>query len=153
NGGAAFGGPDQFYADWTPRLGLQWNHSLCPRANIAVGYEGIYHFVDQDANYIFFPMNSNDRVDNILFVNLTTAICGRFVAQPFYRFKYTRFTDVVGGREDYVHSFGVGLYAFITRQFSVRAFINYERRDSSSGFISDYEKLDFGGGANVTVRF
>lgn len=153
NGGARFGGPDEFYADWTPRIGLQWNQSLCPRAALTVGYEGIYHFVNQNSNYVFFPMNSNERVDNIGFVSLTTAICSRVVAQPYYRFKYAHFTDVLGGRDDYLHSFGLGLYAFITRQVTVRAFISYEIRDSSNAAISDYNKLDFGGGANVTVRF
>ena len=48
---------------------------------------------------------------------------------------------------------GYDEYAFITRQVTVRAFVSYEIRDSSNAAISDYNKLDFGGGANLTVRF
>jgi hypothetical protein len=142
---------DTFYAAWSPHWGVQCAFSLCPKAAAAMGYQGLYHFVDND-NAVF-PMNSTNRLDNILFANLSVAVCRYFVAQPYYRFKHTHFMDVFGGREDYLHSLGLGLYAFLTQRLSVRAFLNYDLRNSSNRYISDYRKLDLGGGANFTVRF
>ena len=74
------------------------------------------------------------------------------MVQPFYRFKYTHFTSG-RDRDDYLNSFGVAVHCFFTPQVSLRAFVSYDIKDSSNSATPDYDKLDTGGGVNLTVRF
>jgi len=143
---------EQFYQEYVPRWGLQRLFPLCESSVLAVGYAGDYRFTDEDVPF-FIPSDLNDRTDHSLFVNFTTAVCKHAVVQPYYRFKYTHFTDDLVDRDDYLHSFGIAVHCFLTRNISVRAFVNYEILESSNQFVPEYNKLDAGGGVNFNIRF
>jgi len=141
---------DEFYKEYVPRWSVQRLFPVCEKAAFSVGYEGDYRF--SEAND-FFNDDFNDRTDHALFALCTMELCKYAVLQPFYRFKYTRFTTETD-RQDYLHSVGVALYCFITPQLSLRAFAGYDwKRSDGRNAGSDYEKLDAGGGVNLTLRF
>lgn len=143
---------DEFYREYVPRWAVQYTWPLTERSAVAVGYDGNLRFTDAD---VFFNPDFNDRTDHALFVNYTLALCPQAVVQPFYRFKYTHFTDYFPGqdRNDALHSFGVGLYWLVCPNFNVRAFAGYDVKCSDNNFVEDYDRLDLGGGVNLNFRF
>lgn len=141
---------DEFYHESVPHWGVQRLFTLCPKSVLAVGYEGDYRFT---AASTFSNQDFNDRTDHGLFVAATYSLCAHAVVQPYYRFKYTHFT-ASQNRDDYLNSFGIGLYCFFTRQISARVFFAYELLSSDgSSAGADYGRLDTGGGVNFNIRF
>ena len=141
---------DEFYKEYVPRWGVQRLFPLCEKAIVSLGYEGDYRFSE---GRTFFDTDFNDRTDHALFTLATIELCRYALLQPYYRFKYTRFTAETD-RQDYLHSLGVALYCFLTPQLSVRAFAGYDWRNSDGRDAgSDYNLLDAGGGLNFTLRF
>jgi hypothetical protein len=141
---------DEFYKEYVPRWGIQRLFPLDDKTVISLGYEGDYRFSEGDT---VFDKDFNDRTDHAFFAGCTRTLCRQAVIQPYYRFKYTHFTSGVD-RQDYLHSFGVALYCFFTPQISVRAFVGYDLKSSDGrNSVSDYDRLDAGGGVNLTIRF
>jgi hypothetical protein len=143
---------DDFHLEYVPRWGVQRLFPLSNSSTLSVGYEGDYRFTDATALPFFLPSDLMDRTDHALFAAWTLAVCRQAVVQPFYRFKYTRFTEG-DSREDYLNTVGLGLYGQVTRNISLRAFVNYETRDSSESTTPEYHQFNAGGGVNLTVRF
>jgi hypothetical protein len=143
---------DEFYREYVPRWLVQYTWPLTERSAVAVGYDGNIRFTDAD---VFAFPDFNDRTDHAVFVNYTLALCPQAVVQPFYRFKYTHFTDYFPGqdRDDALHSFGVGLYWLVCPNFNVRAFAGYDVKCSDNDLAPDYQRLDLGGGVNLNFRF
>jgi len=142
---------DEFYREYVPHWGVQRLFPMCKGGVLSVGYEGDYRFSDVTLPF-FTTTDVNDRTDHSLFATCTHQLCKHAVVQPFYRFKYTRFTSG-SDRNDYLNSFGLALYCYFTPQVSLRAFVNYDLLESSDSSVPDYNKLDAGGGVNLTVRF
>lgn len=145
-------GYEDFYQEYVPRWGVQRLFPLCETSTLSVGYEGDYRFTDATSLPSFLPSDVMDRTDHALFAACTMALCKHAVIQPFYRFKYTHFTEG-DNRDDYLHSAGLGIYGFVTRNITVRAFVNYDARESSEDQVPEYRQFNAGGGVNVTVRF
>jgi hypothetical protein len=143
---------DDFYQEYVPRWGVQRLLPLSESSTLAVGYEGDYRFTDSTSLPPFLPSDMMDRMDHALFAACTVVLCEHAVVQPYYRFKYTHFTEG-GDRDDYLHSVGLGVYGFITRNITVRAYVNYDARNSSEDLVPEYRQFNAGGGVNVTVRF
>jgi hypothetical protein len=143
---------EQFYQEYVPRWGVQRLIPLCEASVLALGYAGDYRFTDED---VPFSVSSdlNDRTDHSLFANLTVTVCKHAVVQPYYRFKYTHFTHELADRDDYLHSFGIAVHCFLTRNISVRGFVGYDLLESSNDLVPEYRKLDTGGGVNFNIRF
>ena len=141
---------DEFYKEYVPRWGVQRLFPLCDKAVFSLGYEGDYRFSEGKT---FFNTDFNDRTDHALFALCTLELCQYALIQPYYRFKYTRFTAETE-RQDYLHSVGVALYCFITPQLSLRAFAGYDWKKSDGRDAgSEYDQLEAGGGVNLTLRF
>jgi hypothetical protein len=143
---------DQFYQEYVPRLGVRRLFPLYETGTLSVGYAGDYHFADTDLPPPDFNEDFNSRTDHSLFVAFTQSLCKHAVVQPFYRFKYTRFTEG-DERDDYLHSFGVAVHCFFTEQVGLRAFAGYDLLESSNPDVPDYRRLDTGAGLNLTFRF
>ena len=143
---------DQFYSEYVPRWGVQHIFPLYRTGALSVGYAGDYRFADTDLPPPDFNEDFNSRTDHSLNVAFTQSLCRHAVVQPFYRFKYTRFTEG-DERDDYLHSFGVAVHCFFTEQIALRAFAGYDMLESSNPVIPDYRRLDAGGGLNLTFRF
>lgn len=144
----------EFYREYVPRWRVQYTLPLGHRSAAAFGLEGYYRFTHQDDT--IFP-EFNDRLDHAFYVNYTVAVGPQVMVQPFYRFKYTRYNHqppyVSGQRNDYLHSFGVGLYWLPCANFSARLFAGYDIKDSDAPFVDDYHRFDAGGGVNLSLRF
>ena len=143
---------DQFYQEYVPRLGVQRVFPLYETGALSLGYAGDYRFTDTDLPPPVFNEDFNDRTDHSLYVSFAQSLCRHAVLQPYYRFKYTRFTEG-DERDDYLHSFGVAVHCFFTEQIALRAFAGYDMLESSNPVIPDYRRLDTGGGLNLTFRF
>jgi len=142
---------DEFYKEYVPHWGVQRLFPLSAAGALALGYAGDYRFTDATVPF-FVASDFNDRTDHSLFAAYIATLCKHAVVQPFYRFKYTHFTTGAD-RSDYLNSFGVAVHYFFTPQISLRAFVNYDIRDSSNSAVPDYNKLDTGGGVNLLVKF
>jgi hypothetical protein len=143
----------QFYSEWAPRWGLTRRFQMPLSAALAIGYAGAYHLTDADVS---FPDDANDRLDSIGFVTYTQPVCPGFVIQPFYRFKYSWFPQEQpffgGHRDDLLHSVGIGFYAILCPNATLRAFVGYDHLESDGRFVADYRKLDAGGGLTLNIR-
>lgn len=143
---------DQFYREFVPRWGVQRLFPLSETRAFSVGYEGDYRFADTDLPPPLFESDFNSRTDHSLVAAYAHSLCKNAIIQPYYRFKYTRFTEG-DHRDDYLHSFGLALHCFFTPQISLRAFAGYDLLESSNPDVPDYKRLDAGGGLNLTCRF
>ena len=140
----------QFYAEYAPRWDLQRQVPLCPNTVISLTYQGTYHVTD--APQFGQPQASfYDRLDQAFLATCNYSPCPNVIVQPFYRFQYTHFTANTH-REDYLNSAGLGVYYFFCPQASVRAFLSYDRRESTLD-LAEYHKLEAGAGLNFTLRF
>jgi len=143
---------DQFYQEYVPRWGVQRVFPLYESGALSLGYAGDYRFADTDMPPPQFNEDFNSRTDHSLNIAFTQSLCKHAVVQPYYRFKYTRFTEG-DERDDYLHSFGVAVHCFFTQQVGLRAFAGYDMLETSNPNIPDYRRLDAGGGLNLTFRF
>jgi len=143
---------DQFYYEYVPRWGAQRIFPLYETGALSVGYAGDYRFAETDLPPPGFNSDFNSRTDHSLNVAFTQSLCRHAVLQPYYRFKYTKFTEG-DERDDYLHSFGVAVHCFFTQQVGLRAFAGYDMLETSNPNIPDYRRLDAGGGLNLTFRF
>lgn len=148
-------GYDEFYKELLPHVIVRRMFPVNDKAAFAASYEGNYHFTDIFPAYLEFgTRDANDRTDQSLLLNYTQVLCQHAVFQPYYRFKYTRFTDYpLGSRTDYLNTVGAAVYWIICPNFNVRAFVSYDLLESSNQSVPDYRKLDAGGGVNVNFRF
>ncbi|MEY2465573.1 MAG: hypothetical protein QOD03_94 [Verrucomicrobiota bacterium] len=148
-------GYDQFYSELLPHLGVKRILPINEQMAFAFGYEGNYHFTSTKVE--FFPFDASDvsdRTDQMLFATYTHVLCKHAVFQPYYRFKYTHFTESsIGERNDYLQSMGASLYFIICPHLNVRAFAGYDIKRTDNHLAAEYHKLDLGGGVNVTFRF
>lgn len=142
----------QFYREAMPRWGVRRLFPLDQTKAFTIGYDGDYRFTGTARPPPSFRDDFDDRTDHSVFAAYTQTLCQPVTVQPYYRFKYTRFTRGEN-RNDYLHSFGVALYCSITPQIGIRGFVGYDIMDTNSRLAPDYKKLDAGGGLNLTIRF
>jgi hypothetical protein len=132
-------------------------YPVVERTLFSLAYEGRYHSSRVTAErppFTFFdpPANALNRVDHIFTAAFVQAITDKFLAQPVYRYKFTHYTGGVR-RADHLHSIGLSLHYFFSEWLSLRGFITYDTRISDLTQVPDYNKLDAGGGLNITWRF
>jgi hypothetical protein len=149
---------NQFYREYVPRWGLRWLYPLTASATASIAYEGNYRITD--TKVVFGPGadDSNDRTDHSITATYTQNLCPHALIQPYYRFRYTRFTDFVAtpateSRNDYLNSVGLAFYCFFTDYINLRAFVSYDVLNSSDQSVPDYKRFDAGGGVNLNIRF
>jgi hypothetical protein len=147
---------DQFYQEWLPHWGVQKVFSLSGKTSFSVGYEGNYHFSDNSVTAVA-PFTRDDlesRTDQMLVATCAQMLGQHAVIEPYYRLKYTHFTQYsMGSRNDCLNSFGLALYWIVCPNCNVRTFVGYDIADSDNGSVPGYHQFDAGGGVNVAFRF
>jgi len=142
----------QFYAEYVPRWELQHSFPVCEKSAFSLAYQGYYHFTQTSSSVFRQPQDSfYDRLDNVLLATYNFAPCSHTLIQPYYSFKNTHFTASIH-RTDNLHSAGLAVYWLISQNFSARAFVGYDKRNSSVDLAS-YRQFDTGAGLNFNIRF
>ena len=144
---------NEFYTEFAPRWGVERFFPLGERKLFRIGYQGQYHITTVDAVPPLLPSSRNDRIDSVLLVSYTHSFNAHLVAQPFYRFQLSNYTDSGANRNDYLHTVGASLAWVFNQHVSVRLFSTYDHKDSDNTLIPDYRKFDIGGGFSLNCRF
>jgi len=144
---------NEFYHEVIPRLAARYTFQFSEKKSITVGYEGDYRLTDTQHPLPINKGNYNDRTDHSLMLVGNWKLCRHAIAQPFYRLQYSYFTHAQNGREDWLNTFGVALQLPFTQNIALRTFISYETLSTDGAFVQNYNKLDIGGGLNLSVRF
>lgn len=151
-------GYNEVYRECMPTLGFQRFFPVNDKLMFAAGPQFSYHFTDSQTNGQAGTA-ANNRFDAALNLSLTCLITPKLIAQPFYRFQYSRYPDYSDGaqpansRDDLVNTFGGSLAYFFNKNFAVRVFTVYEINHSSYSSAFSYHKFDAGGGLSLDVRF
>lgn len=142
----------QFYSEYVPRWELQRSFPICDNNAFSLAYQGYYHFANASAAQFNQPQSSfYDRLDQVLIATYNFTPCTHAQIQPYFAYKYTHFTANIH-REDNLYSAGLAVYCLISKNFSARAFVGYDKRNSSVE-IAAYNQFDAGGGLNFTISF
>jgi hypothetical protein len=145
----------QFYEELVPNWTARRTFPLNDQASFAVAYEGDYRVTRIEPQFLeFATSDANDRTDHSLVLTYTQMLCKHAVLQPYYRMKYTHFTEFPNNaRNDHLNSMGAGLYLLVCPHFTVRTFVNYDILVSGNPRVENYHKLDAGAGIDATFRF
>lgn len=157
---------ESFYEEEVPYWSARYVLPVGDKAAFSASYLGDYRFTRTapDNFFGFHQSNVNDRTDHGLLLTWTEMLCKHAVFQPFYQFKYTRFTqapntfnpitDQAAGttRNDYLNTLGAGLYWFVCPNCTIRGFVNYNIL-ASSVHGAEYQEFDGGAGIDLSVKF
>lgn len=156
---------DPFYDELAPYWSARYVVPVCDKSTFSVSYLGDYRFTSMKPNSFLAVQksNQNDRTDHGLLLSWTQVLSKQVLFQPFYEFKYTRFTEepiTVNGlgeridhtRNDYLNTMGAGLYWFICPNCSLRGFVNYNILTSSAEQL-EYREFDGGAGIDLSIKF
>ncbi len=140
---------EEFYTEFVPSWSLERNIQLREKSLLTIGYYGALHMTHTAPT----PTSDiNDRLDTILSVAYTQELLPGLAVQPYYRIQWANYgknTD----RNDLYNNLGVALIYSINEWATIRGTIAYENRNSSDNQVADYNKLEVGGGVNLSVRF
>ena len=144
---------NEFYRELVPRWAAHYTFQFSETKSIMVGYEGDYRFTETQHPLPVNGSDYNDRTDQSFVLVGSWKLCSHAIVQPFYRLQYSDFSHIQNGREDWLNTFGIALQLPITQNVALRTFVSYETLNSSSSYVQNYDKLDIGGGLNLSVRF
>ncbi len=144
---------NEFYKELTPRWGVERYFPLGERQLFRIGYQGEYHLTSVDPVPPLLPPGRNNRIDQILLASYTHAFNAHLLAQPFYRFQYSGYTQSGANRNDFLNTLGVAMAWNFNSHISVRVFTTYDYKESDNPLIPDYRKFDAGGGLSLLFRF
>ena len=143
------------YREFLPNLGVQRVIPLNDRMFFAVGDLIDYHLTEVPGTF-GTRIDINNRLDDIASVTFTWQPTRHLLIQPYYRFQYSYYEyDSLGNysRNDYLQSFGVTAAYYFNANVSVRAFFNYNRRQSSDPITPDYLEMNGGPGITLDIKF
>lgn len=146
---------NETYREFMPNLGLQRIIPLNDRMFFAVGDLVDFHLTRVPTEF-GSRSDLNDRFDEIPSLTFTWQATKHLLLQPNYRFQYSNYEhDVAGtsGRDDYLQSFGITAAYYFNSQVSLRAFFNYNRRQSGDPFTPAYLEMNGGLGATLDIKF
>lgn len=143
------------YREFMPNLGVQRVIPLNDRMFFTVGDLVEYHLTEVPS--VFGSRTDiNDRLDDIASLSFTWQPTRHLLIQPYYRFQYTYYqldTLTTSDRSDCLQSFGVTAAYYFTANVSMRAFFNYNRRQSTDPFAAQYLEMNGGVGLTLDIRF
>jgi len=146
---------EESYVEFSPDLGVQRFFSIRDNMLFIAGDEVAYHFT-----YVppvpGSPNNINNRLDESVNLAFAWQVTGHLIAQSYYRFEYSYYrqdTLLIASRSDYLNTFGVTLAWYFNKSASLRTFFNYNAKQSSDPFVSDYHEYDGGFGASLDLKF
>lgn len=146
---------DETYREAMPNLGVQRLIPLNRHMSFAVGDLVDYHFTEVPS-VLGSRSDINDRFDNIVNVSFAWQPTGHWLIQPYYRFQYSYYQhDTLGtsDRNDYLQSFGLMAAYYFNARLSVRAFYNYNRRNSTDPLTPAYLEMNGGPGFSLDIKF
>ena len=142
---------DAFYKEYVPGWAIRRDFFTSDKTVLSIGYEGDYRLTDTQYVPPKDGSNFNDRTDQSLVLAGSWRLCRFAILQPSYRFQYTHFTCT--HRDDFLNSFGLTLYCPINDYLTLRTYVSYDNLNTDGYYADNYNKLDAGGGINLTVRF
>lgn len=145
--------PGGFYNEVVPTVRVSRSFSISQNTLLTARYEGSLFFTKSEA-FRLQRDDFNDRVSQSISLGATHRILENFFFQPSIRVNYSIYTDDPNGdREDLTYSFNSTFSYRFGSSASIRFFTGYQFRDSNGTGIVDYENLDIGWGANLSLRF
>ncbi|HZV35325.1 MAG TPA: hypothetical protein VFB72_12190 [Verrucomicrobiae bacterium] len=141
----------QFYSEYVPRWDATYFVPIGQKQLISLGYQGFYHFTHASQFQVLPQSEFFDRFDNAFLASFNWAPCDHVLVQPYYTFRYTRFTRSIH-RDDYLNSVGIAGYYYFCKYFSARLFTSFDNRQSNVT-QARYHEYAAGAGADVTFRF
>jgi len=146
---------DETYREFMPNAGVQRIIPLNDHMYFSLGDLVDYHLTRVPSEF-GSRTDLNDRFDNIASVTFTWQPTRHILIQPYYRFQYSYYPhDSLGlsDRDDYLQSFGISAAYYFTPNISVRAFFNYNRRQTSDPYTPAYREINGGPGATLNIKF
>lgn len=146
---------NQTYTEWLPTLGVQRVFPIGDKMLFAVGDQIDYHFTDVPA----LPgsrTDINDRFDDTVSLTFSWQLTSHLILQPFYRFQYSSYhydTLMTSDRNDCMNSFGVNLFYYFNKNASLRAYFNYNRKQSDDPLTPSYHEYNGGLGGSLDLKF
>jgi hypothetical protein len=146
---------NQTYTEWLPTLGVQRVFPIGDKMLFAVGDQIAYHFTDVPA----LPgsrTDINDRFDDTVSLTFSWQLAKHLILQPYYHFQYSSYhydTLATSDRNDCLHTFGVALYYYISKNASLRAYFNYNRKQSDDPLTPTYHEYNGGIGGALDLKF
>jgi len=146
---------NETYREVMPNLGLQRVIPLNNNMFFALGDLVDYH-VTRTPSVLGSITDVNDRFDNIASVTFTWQATKHLLIQPSYRFQYSYYqhnTIATTDRNDYLQGLGITAAYYFNSNFSVRAFYNYNYRQSSDQLAPPYHEMNGGLGLSLDLKF
>jgi hypothetical protein len=143
------------YQEILPALTLQRFIPISKTLLLTVGNQLDYHFTDEPTTFATYS-EINNRLDDIVSVTFTWQITSKLLFQPGYRFMFTNYrydTMQTSDRNDYLNSATVSLAYYISQNFSLRTFFNYNANASDDRFASAYHETNGGVGLSLNLIF
>ncbi|MGA2243884.1 MAG: hypothetical protein ABSH48_02700 [Verrucomicrobiota bacterium] len=146
---------DETYREFMPNFGVQRIIPINDQMFFAVGDLVDYHLTEVPT-VLGSRSDINDRFDDIPSLTFTWQATRHLLVQPYYRFQFSNYQhDVAGtsGRNDYLQSVGITAAYYFNSKVSLRAFYNYNRRQSGDPFTPVYLEMNGGLGATLDIKF
>lgn len=141
----------EFYHEFMPRLSVRREFVIDDNKAVAIGYEGDYRFTESQLPPAGLGTDFNNRTDHSLVLVGSWRLCEHAFLQPSYRVQYSYFPNV--NRQDWLNTVGLALYCPLTQNIALRIFASYDTMHTDGFFTQSYDKLDLGGGVNLSVSF
>jgi predicted porin len=146
---------DETYREFMPNLGVQRILPVNDKMFFSVGDLVDYHLTEVPS--VFGSRTDiNDRFDNIASVTFTWQATRHLILQPYYRFQYSYYQHdalATSDRNDYLQGLGLTAAYYFNPKISVRAFYNYNRRQTDDSFTPAYREMNGGIGATLDIKF
>lgn len=146
---------NETYREFLPNFSVQRVIPLNDRMFFSLGDLVDYHLT-RVPGALGTRTDINDRFDDIASLTFTWQITGHFIVQPFYRFQYSYYQHnalATSDRNDFLQSFGLTAAYYFNKNISLRAFYNYNRRQTDDPATPAYLEMNGGLGATLDIRF
>jgi hypothetical protein len=146
---------NETYREFMPNLGVQRVIPVNEKMFFALGDLVDYH-VTRVPSVLGSLTDINDRLDNVASLTFTWQALPHLLVQPYYRFQYSYYQHDSTGttdRNDYLQSLGLTAAYYFNQKVSVRAFYNYNRKQTSDPFTPAYLEMNGGVGLTLDIKF
>ncbi len=146
---------NETYRELMPNFGVQRVLPINDRMFFTLGDLVDYHWT-RVPPVLGVRTDINDRFDNIASVTFTWQATRHFVLQPYYRFQYSYYQHnaiATSDRNDYLEGVGLAAAYYFNTKVSLRAFYNYNYRQTNDQYTPAYHEMNGGMGVTLNVKF
>ncbi len=146
---------DQTYSELMPTLGVQRVFAINDKMLFSISDQIDYHFT-QVPPVDGIRSDVNDRFDDAITFTFSWQMTRHLVLQPYYRFQYSNYQEntlLTSDRNDYLHTVGLTLAYYFNKNVSLRAFFNYNRKQTDDPNTPAYHEYDGGLGMSLDFKF